>query len=148
MLAILVELHQHVLDRHIDDAVRQFLARLRVARQPGRDLLQRTLDAGPECRQLFSVAFDELREGIGDEVLDILEVVGGRRQRHAGLGRHRAMAHGPDAVTDDDAHGGVEDRLAALLATFAGGLAALVLNTSRHRAGDLRGAALAGHSGH
>ncbi|MGV8488869.1 hypothetical protein ACV34S_34985, partial [Pseudomonas aeruginosa] len=54
--------------------------------------------------------------------------------------RHRAVAHGPYAVADDQAHGGIENRLAPLLAALAAGLAALVTNAFGYRAGGLRGA--------
>ncbi|MCY1549774.1 hypothetical protein D9M68_859680 [compost metagenome] len=54
------------------------------------------------------------------------------------------MAHGTHAITDDDAHGGVEDRLAALLAALAAGLAALVLNAFGYRTGHAGGAVTTG----
>ncbi|MNO07755.1 hypothetical protein D3C81_2300810 [compost metagenome] len=46
------------------------------------------------------------------------------------------MAHTAHAIAYDDAHGGVEDFLATLLAAPAAGLAALVLNTFRHGCGN------------
>jgi len=149
VLAAFVELDHDVLDRQLDDIRGQLAARLWVVLgEAGGHGLEVTLDAAPEGRQGFGATLDEEREGIGDEVLDVLEVVGGGGQRHAGLGGHGTVAYGADAIAHDDPQGGVEDRLAALLAALAAGLAALVFDTFGDGAGDLRGTVSRGHWGH
>ncbi|MCY1306485.1 hypothetical protein D9M70_563490 [compost metagenome] len=54
------------------------------------------------------------------------------------------MAHRPHAVAHDDAHGGIEDRLASLFAALAAGLAALVFHAFGDRAGYAGGTVTAG----
>ena len=49
------------------------------------------------------------------------------------------MAHGAHALTHDDAHGGIENRLTALLAALTTGLAALVLNAFGNGIGGMGG---------
>ncbi|MOA30191.1 hypothetical protein D3C78_1512570 [compost metagenome] len=56
------------------------------------------------------------------------------------------MAHTTYTIAHDDAHGGVEDQLATLLAALAGSLAALVLHAFGDGGGDA-GGALVRHCG-
>ena len=49
------------------------------------------------------------------------------------------MAHGAHALTHDDAHGGIENRLTALLAALTASLAPLVLNTAENVMSGLGG---------
>jgi len=50
-----------------------------------------------------------------------------------------AVTHGTHAVADDDAHSGVENRLAALFAAAPAGLATLILDTVGDSAGHAGG---------
>ncbi len=124
VLAALGELDLDILHGKLDDPFHQRATGAGVVGQHRGHLLEVALHAAPERRQRLCVALDEEGEGVGDEIVDVLEVVGGGRQRHLGLGGHRAVAHGPYAVADDQAHGGIENRLAPLLADLAAGLAA------------------------
>ena len=101
-----------------------------------------------ELRKARQYALDELGEGIGDQVIDVLEIVGRGRQGYLRLGRHSAMAHGAHAIAHDDAHGGIENRLTALLAALTTGLAALVLDAFGDGIGCPGGIRGRGHGAH
>jgi hypothetical protein len=45
------------------------------------------------------------------------------------FGGHGTVTHGTYAVTDENAHGGIENLLSALFASLSARLAALILNT-------------------
>src|SRR5690606_6437561 len=101
-----------------------------------------------EVAQARRATLDVESEGIGDQITDVLEVIGGRRQRHSRLGGNRTVPDGAHTIADDDPHGGVEDRLAANLTTSANGLAPVVLDTFRDSTGEARGTGVGGHNSH
>ena len=101
----------------------------------GHHFPQLAFGALPQLGHKGRTALHILGEGVVDQVIDILEVIRGCRQRHPRFGGHRPMAHAPHAVAYDDAHGSIENQLAALLAAMPAGLATLVFDTlgKRHR---------------
>ena len=91
---------------------------------------------------MCSAALDKLSEGVGDQVIDVFEVIGSRRQRYFGLSGHRAVAYGTHAFTHDNTHGGIENGLAALFTALSAGFAALVLHALGDGVGHQGGAFL------
>ncbi|SPO59752.1 protein of unknown function [Pseudomonas inefficax] len=136
----------HVVGSHACYFVSQPCPCLRAAVTLRQQLAQHHLGIGPQLGHVGGAAFDILGEGIGEQVLDVLEVIGGGRQWHTGLGGDGAVAHATYAIAHDNAHGGVEDQLATLFAALAGSLAALVLHAFGDGGGDA-GGALVRHCG-
>jgi hypothetical protein len=58
------------------------------------------------------------------------------------------MTHGPNAVSNEDTHGRIEDLLATLFASLSTRLAALVLNTLRDCRGQASGSLLSDRAVH
>ncbi|MNE34543.1 hypothetical protein D3C80_1282700 [compost metagenome] len=138
MFATIDQLPVNVIGHQPCNVVRQFRACLRAAIATGDHVAQQALVVHPQLAHVRRTAFHVLGEGIGEQVIDILEIVSGRRQRHLRLGGHRTVPDGTHAIAHDNAHRGVENVLSTLLTALSAGLAALVLNTFSDRSGDTR----------
>ncbi len=138
MLATVDQLPMDIIGHQPRNIVGQLRTRLRAAIATDDHLTQQTFVVDPQFGHIGRAAFDVLGEGIGEQVIDVLEVIRGGRQRHTGLGRYRTVAHGTHAITHDNAHRRVENDLSTLFTALSAGLAALVLNTFSDRSGDTR----------
>ncbi|CAI8911215.1 hypothetical protein EMIT0P74_40135 [Pseudomonas sp. IT-P74] len=138
MLPAIDQLPVNVIGHQPCNVVGQLRARLRAAIATVDHLAQQALVVHPQLAHVRRTAFHVLGEGIGEQVIDILEIVSGRRQWHLCLGGHRTVPYSPYAVTHDNAHGGIQDFLSSLFAALSAGLATLVLNTFSDRSGDTR----------
>ncbi|MNZ99044.1 hypothetical protein D3C78_1183540 [compost metagenome] len=141
-VATVVQLALHIVGHHFRHFIGQTCPALRAVVALREQLAQQHLGVLPQFGHVGRTAFHILGEGIGEQVFDVFEIVGGRRQRHPGLGRHRAVTHATHPLANDNAHGRVENVLAALLAALAAGLAALVLNAFGDRRGNASGTLL------
>ncbi len=138
VLAPVVQLALNVLGSQPGDVIGQLRPRTRTAIAIGNHLAQQAFVVLPQFGHVGRTALDVLGKGIGQQVIDILEIVGGGRQRHPRFGSHRPVSHATHTVTHDNPHGGVENVLPPLLTALPAGLAPLILNAFSQCAGHSR----------
>jgi hypothetical protein len=133
MIALFRHLVVDERDRHLHQHVDQLIPAGRILQHIRIELLQGREGLLTEgIDHLRHGLFGEERKGIGDQILDVLEVIGGRGQRHLGLIGHGPVAYIADAVAHDNAQRRLQNILAPLLTARAAGLATLILNRRCH----------------